>query len=529
MSQHLSKSYKQEKITGKFDAVVIGSGLGGLSTAAFLSKEGKKVLVLERHYTPGGFTHTFKRRGYEWDVGVHYVGEVHRPGSELARMFNYITDGSLQWVEMDEVYDKIFFGEDEFHFVKEPEAFKAKLKTYFPEETKAIDAYVDLIYVTQRSQKLFFAEKILPQFISFLFGKFFRSKALTANRTTLETLKTLTSNKKLIAVLSAQFGDYGLSPSESSFMMHAMLVKHYMKGGAYPVGGSAKIFESIAPVILKNGGTVFTNAEVKEIVLQKGTAVGVRMFDGQEIYAPIVISDAGIFNTYSSLLTADAQKQVKAKEFLKELKPSVGHVSLYIGINKSNEELKLGRANYWIFPDNYDHDLNISNYLNNPDAEIPVAYISFPSSKDPSWSERYPGKTTIEIVTLAPFAWYAKWEKEKWMKRGDDYEAMKEKLALRLLEILFKKHPELRGQIDHYELSTPLSTQHFVNYSYGEIYGIDHSVQRFNQKFLRPKTPIKNLFLTGQDIVSCGIGGALASGMLTAMSITGRNLTSRFK
>src|SRR5580698_3391281 len=107
--EELSKSYKQEKITGNYDAIVIGSGLGGLSTAAFLSKEGKKVLVLERHYTPGGFTHVFTRRGYEWDVGLHYVGEVHRPHTDVSRMFNYITDGSLKWAEMDEVYDKMFF------------------------------------------------------------------------------------------------------------------------------------------------------------------------------------------------------------------------------------------------------------------------------------------------------------------------------------------------------------------------------------------------------------------------------------
>ena len=73
-----TKSYKQDKIQGNFDAIIIGSGLGGMATAAFLAKEGKKVLVLEKHYTPGGFTHVFTRRGYEWDVGLHYVGEVNR-------------------------------------------------------------------------------------------------------------------------------------------------------------------------------------------------------------------------------------------------------------------------------------------------------------------------------------------------------------------------------------------------------------------------------------------------------------------
>jgi all-trans-retinol 13,14-reductase len=94
---------------------------------------------------------------------------------------------------------------------------------------------------------------------------------------------------------------------------------------------------------------------------------------------------------------------------------------------------------------------------------------------------------------------------------------------------LYKQHPELRGQIDYYELSTPLSTRHFANYQYGELYGIDHTTERFEQNFLRAQTPVKNLYLTGQDIISCGIGGALISGMITAMSITGKNLEKRLK
>ena len=91
------QSYKRFQFTQKYDAIVIGSGIGGLSAAAILSKEaGKKVLVLEQHYTAGGYTHVFKRRGYEWDVGIHYIGEVHRKQSELRRLFDYITDDKLK-------------------------------------------------------------------------------------------------------------------------------------------------------------------------------------------------------------------------------------------------------------------------------------------------------------------------------------------------------------------------------------------------------------------------------------------------
>ena len=526
---HLTKSYKQDKVQGNFDAIIIGSGLGGLTTAAFLAKEGKKVLVLEQHYTAGGFTHVFNRRGYEWDVGLHYIGEVHRAENDLTKMFKYVSDGNLKWAEMDPVYDKMFFGNDEYDFVAGPDQFKAQMKKYFPapEDALAIDKYVELIYETQRSQKLYFAEKVLPPFLSKLLGGWMRKKALQHNKTTGEVLGGLTKNKKLIAVLTGQYGDYGLAPSQSSFMMHAMLVKHYMKGGNYPVGGASQIFETIAPVIQKAGGEIFTNARVQEIIVKNNKAVGVKMTDGKEILSPIVVSNAGVINTYQYLLPRQERSKLNTEALVKKVHPSIGHVCLYIGINKPNDELKLGKANYWIFPDNYDHDKNLNEFEANPNAELPVVYISFPSSKDPDWERRFPGKTTIEIISPAPYEWFAEWKDERWKKRGAEYDALKEKFSQQLLEALYKRHPNLRGQIDFYELSTPLSTRHFANYQYGELYGLDHDTNRFNQQFLRVNTPVKNLFLTGQDIISCGIGGALFSGLLTAMAITRKNLLSK--
>ena len=113
--------------------------MGSLSTAALLSKEGKKVLVLERHYVAGGFTHVFKRKGYEWDVGIHYIGEVQNKYSPIRKMFDYISNNKIEWEDMGEVYDKIIIGEKTYEFVKGVENFKSKMKTYFPTEGLAID------------------------------------------------------------------------------------------------------------------------------------------------------------------------------------------------------------------------------------------------------------------------------------------------------------------------------------------------------------------------------------------------------
>ena len=123
-----------------------------------------------------------------------------------------------------------------------------------------------------------------------------------------------------------------------------------------------------------------------------------------------------------------------------------------------------------------------------------------------------------------PFTIFEEWKETRWKKRGESYEELKERFAQRLLEVLFEKEPQLRGKVDHYELSSPVTTKHFMNYDFGELYGIDHNPKRYQQKFLQPKTPIKHFYLTGQDIVSAGVAGALFAGFLTASNITKKNI-----
>src|SRR5580693_965075 len=105
-------SYKQHPLDDRWDTIVIGSGIGGLATAALLSKHaGKRVLVLERHYTAGGYTHSFHRPGYSWDVGLHYIGQTEDAAAPARAVFDHLTDGALQWQPMPEVYDRLIMGE----------------------------------------------------------------------------------------------------------------------------------------------------------------------------------------------------------------------------------------------------------------------------------------------------------------------------------------------------------------------------------------------------------------------------------
>ncbi len=523
------QSYKKNpKLSDTYDSIVIGSGMGSLTTAAILAKEGQKVLVLEKHYTAGGFTHIFKRKGFEWDVGIHYIGEVQRPNSVVKKLFDYVSDGALKWADMGEVYDKIVIGDRAYEFVKGTQNFKTKMKSYFPEESEAIDEYVDLVFAAVRTIRPFFASKAIPKWVATFVGNKMRKPFYQfSDKTTYDVLKSITDNEELIKVLCGQYGDYGLPPKQSSFVMHATVARHYFSGGSFPVGGSSEIVKTIDPVIEKSGGTILINAPVEEILIEKNKATGVKLQDGKVFTAKNIISGAGVMNTYGKLLPEAYSKKIQLKEQLKNVHRSVAHACLYIGLDGSPQDLELPKTNYWIYPEDLDHDGCVNRYLEDLNSDFPVVYISFPSAKDPDWNNRYPGKSTIDIITLVPYEIFDDWKGTRWMKRGEDYDTLKEGIAQRLLDVLYKHIPQTKGKVEHYELSSPLTTQHFVNYDKGEIYGLDHTPKRFRQDFLQPRTPVKNLYLTGQDVVTAGVAAALFSGVITTSAMLGKNMVKK--
>lgn len=522
------KKYTSEYVSKKFDAIIIGSGLGGLTTASILAQEGKKVLVLERHYVAGGFTHTFKRQKYEWDVGLHYVGDLNK-NDLIKGVFDYITEKPIHWEPMGEIYDSAIIEGNRYDFVVGAKALEEKMISYFPADEQAVIKYFELIKKANNWSPLFFCEKMLPPSWMFFFSKLMRKAFLKySTRTTYDVLKSITNNEKLIAVLCTQCGNYGLPPKKSSFAVHALIVGHYLEGGCYPAGGSAAIFKSILPMIEKNGGEVLINAEVDSVIIEKNKAIGVKMRNGDVLHAKVVVSNVGVNNTYKKLIKAKEYLPQKMLTQFEALKPSVSHVALYIGLNASDEFLKLPKNNFWVY-NNYNFDEAIDKASQNLNTEPPLAYISFPSAKDPLWNKKYPNRATIQILGVGGYANMAEWENSYWMKRDTSYAGYKEFVKERFLEKVLEVVPQIRDYIDTCEVSTPLSTKHFSNYQSGEIYGLEHSPERFNAVWLRPRTPITNFYLTGQDVVAVGIASSVLSGVFTAVAILRKNIYGKLQ
>jgi all-trans-retinol 13,14-reductase len=520
-------SYRHLSLDESWDAIVIGSGIGGLATAALLSLYGgQRVLVLERHYLPGGYTHCFHRHGYEWDVGLHYIGEVQNPDSMLRHTFDQITDGQLKWASMPDVYDRTIIGDRTYDFVSGTERFRARMKDYFPEDSAAIDQYIAAVQSVQKTVNSYFMEKAIPGPLAALIGGLLRAPFLRwANRTTEDVLQGFTQNKELIGVLTSQWGDYGLPPEKSSFAVHAIVVSHYLDGASYPVGGAAQIAETVTPVIERSGGKVVVNAEVSEVVLQRNRAVGVRMADGRQFRAGKIISDAGAHNTFNDLLPGSTRPLDKLRAKLRQIPASSAHLCLYVGLKESAANLGIEGTNLWIHP-SPEHSVNAELIRKDPSAPFASLYISFPSAKDPDFERRHPDRCTVEVVTLVPYDWFERWQETKWKRRGEDYQSFKLELAARLQRELERHVPALSGKIDYTELSTPLSTRHFMNHRRGEAYGLSATAERFRLRCLTPRTPVRNFYLTGQDVVVLGVAGALQSGVVTASALLRRNLVS---
>ena len=498
---------------GRWDYIVIGSGIGGMAAAAMLSKAGRRVLVLEQHNIPGGFTQTFKRPGYRWDVGVHLVGEM-TERSFPGRMMASLTDGRLEWEPVGEVYDEFNFPDGfTIQFPNSREAFRETLVDYFPAERRAIDGYLDLVKAAARSSAKLLRARATPWFLPP--GSRTKVEAAAAPHvaaTTDEVLRSLTGDAHLRSVLSAQWGYYGVTPKRSSFAMHALMVQHFMYGAYYPVGTAASIAPAMLATVAAAGGWTAVRRSVERIVVHNGRVGGVRLHDGTEIASKRVISTAGALPTNDML----DQGVPGARRTEREAGPA--HLSLYLGFKGDIAANGARRYCQWYYGS---WDMEVSDWDISPDMDpgrAGVLFCSFPSIKDPHHDPGDDVRHTGEVITFVPWEAFDRWAGTTWHKRGEGYEAFKQTLTERMLDQYGEHYPGLIPMVDHAELSTPLSTHHFARSPRGSIYGLETTPGRFQDGSLGPRTAIKGLYLGGVDASTPGVTGGLIGGVLAALA-----------
>ncbi|NJM88463.1 MAG: NAD(P)/FAD-dependent oxidoreductase [Hydrococcus sp. RU_2_2] len=502
--------------SNQFDAIVIGSGIGGLTVAALLSKlNQKKVLILEQHYVVGGYTHEFARKNkFNWDVGLHYVGEMGK-GDLGRKIFDYLSDGNLKWNKMPEPFEQFVYPDFSFGQSCDPTQFKADLIEKFPQEKRGIENYFSDIDILAKTQVI---PVVLRTAIAFFYPRLRNINRLTIK----EYLDRHFQAPQLKALLASIWGTYGLPPAQGSFTIHATIASHFLKGGYYPVGGALEIAKNILPLIEKNGGKALTQKQVTEIIIEDGIAKGVKVQKAhkpdaaiEEYYAPIVISDAGAFNTYTKLIPADNDLVANYREEIKRFPKGNSALTLFLGLKESPAKLGFKGENHWIYSA-YDHDRAFQKQSAAPDKAIDYCYMSFASLKDTTQTAH-----TAQILLFVDYEFFSKWQEQNWRHREEEYYRLKEAIAQNILNFVESRYPGFKDLVEYYELSTPLTFAYFDASDRGAIYGIPCVPERVGKKWLSAKTPIENLYLTGMDVVPSGIMGATIGGITTAGAIDG--------
>lgn len=476
----------------------------------------------------------FEDKGFEFDTGLHYVGNIDRRKKYL----DLAMASGLEWDQMGSkedgyAYDEIVTGPTgqttHVLFPAGREAFVASLEKSFPGQRENIENWINYMdkvnktdkYIELKVVKYKFLARILVRLIA---GSFFKYMATN----TLEAIKKFVTDAKLISILLGQFGNYTCRPGASNLYTHSTVAMHYLGGGWYPRGGSIEIARKMIPTIERTGGRVLVRKGVDKILIENGKATGVVMETGDIIKAPIVISACGAYNTWQKLVPKE-HVPASIPRKLKDVGQSASIMYLFVGLNKSSEELNLPSRNIWRWPttgtgeNDYDLDKMILDFQKDPlHAPVPM-FCGFPSAKDSTFKDRYPGKSTAVLLTLGMYEWFAKWEHTEWGKRGKEYEEWKKTLESRILnEGLYTMWPQTKGHVEYSALGTSLTYNHFIGSVRGEAYGLDCHPERFKEDdWLRPQTDIPGLFMTGQDVALFGIAGALMSGVLSTMSVLG--------
>lgn len=520
-------------IAPAYDVVVVGAGMGGLVASALLAAAGRRLLLLDGHYVAGGNATVFRRRRWEFDVGVHYLGEC-QPGGLIPRILAACGVRDVRFRPLDPDLEQISFPDFEFAIPRDAATFRARLLARFPEEARGIARYFAFLAQMGRLQ----AAQVEPSRWRQLAALVRSPLALRwATRPLGEFLDTCTRDPRLRAVLTAQHGTYAVAPSRVSAALHAGLQNHYLvSGGWYPEGGGQVMADRLGDAVEAAGGHIRLRSVVRRILVEDGRVRGVvvdsRHLGTLEVRAPVVVSDADLKRTVLELVGAEHFPPAFVAR-VRRFEMALPLFVVYCGLDIPPRALPYGNANRWLCS-GYDFDEEYARVARGDMSSLPFLYVATASLKDPD-NPRIapPGHTNLQVMTIVPadpafWGTTAEAVRDGSYVRSEGYRWVKEQLTARVLERAEAVVPGLRRHLVFREAATPLTHTRFTGSTDGTSYGIAATPAQFLRGRPGARTPVRGLFLAGASTRSGhGIAGAMVSGVQAADRVLGGGLAAR--
>lgn len=493
-----------------WDAIVIGSGISGLTAAAALSRRGRRVLVLEQHVVAGGLTQTFRRGDWTFATGVHYLSGA-GPGGHLAKLLATLGARPVEFAPSANPYDLIRLPGFEFGIEHPESAYRTALHARFPAERAAIDAWFGEMAAARRAAMALFVSRGLPAWAGHGLRRLGGHRiGRHAERTVAQALEGV-RDPLLRAVLGSRGGDYGGRPSTAPVLEHAMVTGAYDEGAWYPVGGPARIAEALVPAVEAAGGEVRLGTEVRAIRVARDRVEGVEWRRGAESgieRAAHVVSTIGLHGTLGALGAAAPAGWARQGG---ALRPGVAPIVLYLGLEGDVASAGAGSANVWVH-----EDVDVDRAWRSPaDEDAPALFVSFPSCKDPA----HAGPPTAEVTASCETDAFAPWLGPDAAEPDEPYRALKAWIEERMLAQFARHFPALAPKVRLHELSTPVTQARYVRTPEGSTYGLEMSAPRLRSPALDVRTPVDGLLLAGQDVGGAGVHPSAISGVLAAGAI----------